>query len=113
MVRRIARPAENVSADRVRDGRRRWALPRWRVMIKHFLFASLFPATLWAQSMELTQQLGKTVLYSDIAISADGNRIAWVQSTAATTTKETYLLATSAQGKPTKVNLSGTGERKD
>ena len=82
-------------------------------MIKHFLFASLFPATMFAQSMELTEQLGKTVLYGDIALSPDGNRVAWVQSVAATTTKETYLLATSAKSKATKINVSATGERKD
>ena len=30
--------------------------------------------------MQLTEQLGKTVLYSDIALSPDGKNVAWVQS---------------------------------
>src|ERR1700745_1005184 len=82
-------------------------------MIKHFLFAALFPATMFAQTMQLTEQLGKTVLYGGVAIAPDGARVAWVQSTAATTTKETHLLATSANGNATRVNLSATGVRKD
>jgi dipeptidyl aminopeptidase/acylaminoacyl peptidase len=82
-------------------------------MIKHFLFASLMPATIFAQSMELTEQLGKTVLYGDIALSADGKHVAWVQSTAATTTKETHVIATSDKASATKVNVGPPGARKD
>lgn len=82
-------------------------------MIKYFLFASLLPATIFAQSMELTQELGKTVLYGDIAISPDGKRAAWVQSTAATTTKETYVTATSEKANAVKVNVGPPGARKD
>jgi dipeptidyl aminopeptidase/acylaminoacyl peptidase len=82
-------------------------------MIKHLLFASLFPATILAQSMELTQQLGKTVLYGDIALSPDGKHAAWVQSTAATTTKETYVTATSDKANAIKVNVGLPGARKD
>lgn len=82
-------------------------------MIKHFLFASLLPATMFAQTMQLTEQLGKTVLYGDVTISPDGKRAAWVQSTAATTTKETYILDTSRAGAGTKVALAPTGPRKD
>jgi len=40
--------------------------------MKHFLLAFLFPALLTAQNMQLTEQLGKTVLYDDIALSPDG-----------------------------------------
>ena len=40
-------------------------------MIKHFLGAILCPTLLFGQSMELTQQLGKTVLYGGIALSPD------------------------------------------
>src|ERR1051326_7385018 len=82
-------------------------------MIKHFLLASLVPATMFAQTMQLTEQLGKTVLYGDIAISPDGNHVAWVQSTAATTSKETYVIAISDKANATKVNLGPQGERKD
>jgi hypothetical protein len=63
--------------------------------MKHFFLACLFPALLTAQSMQLTEQLGKTVLYGDIAVSPDGTHIAWVQSTAATTTKQIYIRGTS------------------
>src|SRR5437867_1757534 len=63
--------------------------------------------TLTAQTMQqLTEQLGKTVLYGDIALSPDGAQVAWVQSTAATTTKETYVIAASSKGSPTKVILN-------
>ena len=57
--------------------------------MKHFLLAFLFPMLLQAQTAQLVEQLGKTVLYGDVAISPDGARVAWVQSTAATTTKQT------------------------
>jgi len=63
--------------------------------MKHFLLACLFPGLLTAQSMHLTEQLGKTVLYGDIALSPDGTHVAWVQSTAATTSKQTYVRGTS------------------
>ena len=43
--------------------------------------------------MQLTEQLGKTVLYGDIALSPDGAHVAWVQSTAATTTKRLTFAA--------------------
>src|SRR3954471_17254311 len=82
-------------------------------MIKYFLFAALVPATVFAQTMELTQQLEKTVLYGDVALSPDGNYVAWVQSTAATTTKELNLLAVSAKGKAAKVTLDAAAARKD
>jgi hypothetical protein len=36
--------------------------------MKHFFLACLFPALLTAQTMQLTEQLGKTVLYDDIAL---------------------------------------------
>ena len=60
--------------------------------MKHFLVAFLLPMTLAAQNMQqLTEQLGKTVLYGDLALSPDGAHLAWVQSTAATTSKQTYV----------------------
>ncbi len=62
--------------------------------MKHFLLACLFPALLTAQNMQLTEQLGKTVLYDDIALSPDGADVAWVQSTAATTSKQTHIRGT-------------------
>ena len=54
--------------------------------MKHFLLACFIPMTLTAQNMQqLTEQLGKTVLCGDVALSPDGANLAWVQSTVATT----------------------------
>jgi dipeptidyl aminopeptidase/acylaminoacyl peptidase len=75
--------------------------------MKHLLLACLLPMTLTAQTMQqLTEQLGKTVLYGDVALSPDGTHVAWIQSTAASTTKETYVIAASSKGSPTKVSLN-------
>jgi len=82
--------------------------------MKHFFLASLFPALLTAQNMEqLTEQLGKTVLYGDVALSPDGAHVAWVQSTAATTSKQTYIRGTSGSASAAMVNIATTGERTD
>src|SRR6266571_8746541 len=81
--------------------------------MKHFFLACLFPALLTAQTMQLTEQLGKTVLYDDIALSPDGTHVAWVQSTAATTSKHTHIRGTSGNAAAVPVNLATTGERKD
>jgi dipeptidyl aminopeptidase/acylaminoacyl peptidase len=81
--------------------------------MKHFLLACLFPALLTAQNMQLTEQLGKTVLYDDIALSPNGAHVAWVQSTAATTSKQTHIRGTSGNAAAVAVNLATTGERKD
>ena len=81
--------------------------------MKHFLLACFFPALLTAQDMQLTEQLGKTVLYDDIALSPDGARVAWVQSTAATISKQTYIRGTTGGAPAVPVNLATTGERKD
>ena len=69
---------------------------------------------LTAQTMQqLTEQLGKTVLCGDIALSADGTHVAWVQSTAATTSKQTYVRGTSESASATMVEIPITGERTD
>src|ERR1700730_7143429 len=81
--------------------------------MKHFFLACLFPTLLTAQNMQLTEQLGKTVLYGDVALSPDGKNVAWVQSTAATTVKQTYVRATSENSPATLINLATTGERID
>ena len=82
-------------------------------MMKLFFLACLFPALLTAQSMQLTEQLGKTILYGDIALSPDGKNVAWVQSTAATAANQTYIRGTSENSPATVVNLTTTGERTD
>ena len=81
--------------------------------MKHFFLACLFPTLLTAQNMQLTEQLGKTVLYGDIALSPDGRNVAWVQSTAATTAKQTYVRGTSENSPATMVDVGADGERTD
>ena len=82
--------------------------------MKHFLLACFIPMTLTAQNMqELTEQLGKTVLYGDVALSPDGTHVAWAQSTAATTSKQTYIRETSGNAPAKLVKLPITGERTD
>lgn len=62
---------------------------------------------------QLTEQLGKTVLYGDIALSPDGTHVAWVQSIAATPSRQTYILKTSGSASATPVKIPITGERAD
>src|SRR6058998_2259155 len=82
--------------------------------MKHVLLALLFPTMLTAQTtQQLTEQLGKTVLYSDVALSPDGAHVAWVQSTAASTSKQTYVRDTSGSAAATLVNIPITGDRTD
>src|SRR4029077_4326747 len=82
--------------------------------MKHLLLACLFPMTLTAQTMQqLTEQLGKTVLYGDLALSPDGTHVAWVQSTAASTSKQTYIRETSGNAAAKAVKISINGERTD
>jgi dipeptidyl aminopeptidase/acylaminoacyl peptidase len=82
--------------------------------MKHFLLTFLLTMTLPAQDMQqLTEQLGKTVLYGDVALSPDGAHLAWVQSTAASTSKQTYVRKTSGNAPAQIVNIPVTGERTD
>src|SRR6266567_7459322 len=79
----------------------------------YLLSALIIPTLSIAQTAQLTEQLGKTVLYGDIAMSPDGSHVAWVQSTAANTSKQTYIQATSGNSSAALVNLEATGERID
>jgi len=79
----------------------------------YFLSALLIPTLSMAQTAQLTEQLGKTVLYGDLALSPDGSHLTWVQSTAATTSKRTYIQATSGNSSPRLVNLEAAAERID
>jgi dipeptidyl aminopeptidase/acylaminoacyl peptidase len=82
--------------------------------MKHFLLAFLLPMTLTAQSMQqLTEQLGKTVLYGDIAVSPDGKHVAWVQSSAASPSKQTYVREVAGNTPAKIVNIPMTGDRTD
>jgi dipeptidyl aminopeptidase/acylaminoacyl peptidase len=82
--------------------------------MKHLLVAFLFPMTLTAQSMQqLTEHLGKTVLYGDIALSPDGTHVAWVQSTAASPSKQTYVREIARNAPATLLKIPINGERTD
>ena len=82
--------------------------------MKRFLLACLLPMTLTAQTMQqLTEQLGKTVLYGDIALSPDGTHVAWVQSTAETMLKQTHISETSGNARAAMVEIPGPVERTD
>jgi dipeptidyl aminopeptidase/acylaminoacyl peptidase len=82
--------------------------------MKHLLLILLFPMMSTAQTMQqLTQQLGKTVLYADIALSPDDAHVAWVQSAAASTSKQTCIRGTSENAPAMMVKIPTTGERTD
>jgi dipeptidyl aminopeptidase/acylaminoacyl peptidase len=82
--------------------------------MKHLFPACVFLMTLTAQNMQqLTDELGKTVLYGDVALSPDGTSVAWVQSTAATTSKHAYIREASGNAPAKLVQLPSTGERTD
>src|SRR6476660_4025963 len=78
-----------------------------------FLSALIIPTLSIAQTAQLTEQLGKTVLYGDLALSPNGSHVTWVQSTAATTSKRTYIQATPVNSSPRLVNLEAAAERID
>ncbi|TMP94258.1 MAG: S9 family peptidase [Verrucomicrobia bacterium] len=82
-------------------------------LLGYLLSALIIPTLSMAQTAQLTEQLGKTVLYGDITMSPDGSHVAWVQSTAATTSKQTYIQATSGNSSAALVNLEAVGERID
>src|SRR5437763_766702 len=79
----------------------------------YLLSALLIPTLSMAQSAQLTEQLGKTVLYGDLALSPDGSHVTWVQSTAATTSQQTHIQATSGSSAAALINLEATVERID
>src|SRR6266536_2649564 len=84
--------------------------------MKHVLLALLFPTMLTAQTtqqLRMLSELGKTVLYGDVALSPDGAHVAWVQSTAASTSKQTYIRETSKDAPATLVKIPITRERTD
>jgi len=62
-----------------------------------------------SQTSQLTEQLGKTVLHGDPAISSDGSFVAWVQSTVGTTIKRLYVSKTSQNAVPAVVNMPNAG----
>src|SRR5438445_3059808 len=84
--------------------------------MKHVLLALLFPTMLTAQTtqqLRMLSELGKTVLYDDVALSPNGAHVAWVQSTAASTSKQTYIRKTSKSTPATLVKIPITCEMTD
>src|SRR6058998_2219422 len=82
--------------------------------MKHVLLICFFPMTLTAQTMQqLTEQLGKTVLHGDVALSPDGTRVAWVQSTAATPANQTHIRETSGNARAVMIKIPTSLERTD
>src|SRR5437868_14377013 len=77
----------------------------------YFLSALIIPTLSIAQTAQPTEQLGKTVLYGDLALSPDGSHVTWVQSAAATTSTRTYIQPTSRNSSSTLVNLAAAAER--
>src|SRR5204862_5677161 len=82
-------------------------------LLRCLLCALIIPTLSIAQTAQLTEQLGKTVLYGDLALSPDGSHVTWVQSTAAATSNQTYIQATSGSSSAALVNLRAAGERID
>ena len=82
-------------------------------LLGYLLWATIIPTFSMAQTAQLTQQLGKTVLYGDIALSPDRSHVAWVQSTAATPLNQTKIQATSGNSSAAAVKLDAAGERID
>ena len=81
--------------------------------MKHFFLFFVFPALAMAENMDLTEQLGKTVLYGDVALSSDGQRVAWVQSTVAAPLKQTYVRPVAGNSAVIKIDAGNGGERMD
>src|SRR5437764_9423505 len=79
----------------------------------YFLSALIIPTLSIAQTAQLTEQLGKTVLYGDLALSPDGSHVTWVQSTAAATSNQTFIQAMSGNSSAALVNLEAAGETID
>jgi dipeptidyl aminopeptidase/acylaminoacyl peptidase len=90
------------------------ALYRFNALTLLTLFAALCVApSAPAQTAQLTEQLGRTVLYEDIAVSPDGKWVAWVQTTAATSAKAAYISSTAEGSRAQKIDIGTAGERFD
>jgi Tol biopolymer transport system component len=77
------------------------------------LLSLLLPVFAMGQTAQLTERLGRTVLYEDVAISPDGTRLAWVQTTAAASFKATHVSGTSKGSQSQEIGLKTKGERSD
>jgi dipeptidyl aminopeptidase/acylaminoacyl peptidase len=78
-----------------------------------FCPAFLFPFLLMGQTAQLTEQLGRTVLYEDLALSPDGKGLAWAQTTVATSSKAAHIASTTGDSRAKVVDIGTSGERFD
>src|SRR5258708_26676383 len=69
-----------------------------------FILLSLLSLPAWAQTAQLTTQLGRTILYHEVALSPDGKRAAWTQKLASQGSAQTYVAGTL-------IKLAGAGPR--
>src|SRR5256886_424556 len=82
--------------------------------MKHFLLVCFVPMTLAAQNMQqLTEKLGKTVLYGALVLPPDAPPIGWVQPPAATTSRQTHIREISGNAPAKLVDIPITGDRTD
>lgn len=66
-----------------------------------------------AQAGPLTERLGKTVLFDDVAIAPDGRRVAWVQSTAAGHSSVMQVSSTAPASKAVPARVPAVAEVED
>jgi dipeptidyl aminopeptidase/acylaminoacyl peptidase len=67
----------------------------------------LLAAASYAQNARLSEQLAKTILYNDVAISPDGNSVAWAQTPGSPWSPELHIAPT-AGGRPSAVHTNGS-----
>ncbi len=83
-------------------------------MKSQYLAALICAAGFAQQTAELTRQMERTVLYRDIAISADGTKVAWAQTTADNADSVVYRASLNARAsKPELVRTGRESGRRD
>lgn len=83
-------------------------------VMKWPLILVMLPGMAAAQTAPLTEQLGRTVLYQDIAIAPDGSYAAWAQAVAAKIPAATLHIASTATGaRAVAVAIPDAGTRTD
>ncbi len=66
-----------------------------------------------AQTGPLTEQLGQTILYEDLALAPDGEHVAWAQTATAHWAPTLYVASTSPGASPRRVQIEAPGKRRD
>jgi dipeptidyl aminopeptidase/acylaminoacyl peptidase len=81
-------------------------------IILFWLFC-MSPPIAFAQTGPLTEQLGRTVTYNDVAISPDGTHVAWAQTITAHWAPSLYVSSTSAGSTAVRIDSGMADERTD